>query len=251
MSTTNNLLKINNQHVVNYYYCSTDNINPVIVFLHGYMGNMFGKKSEFLKEYCKNNNFSCLMMEYRGHGSSSGKLEEFSLEDWLLDVNTVINSIIKDKKRILIGSSMGGWLSFLHALEYPNLVQGLIGIAPALDFTTDILSNKSLLQINENNMFYIKNSDGSVSNFSSNLLNSSKKLLILDKEYINLNCKIRILHGMEDALVPYTKSIEISSKLKSNDVNVILVKKGDHSLSLPENLNLLASTIEDFISPIN
>lgn len=250
MSINNNFLRINHQYVLNYYNYTIDSINPVIVFLHGYMSNILGTKANFIKEYCKNNAFSCLMLEYRGHGDSSGKVEDFSLQDWLSDVNTVINSVIKDKKRILIGSSMGGWLAFLHALEHKNFVTGLIGIAAALDFTADILSNEDFLEKHapNNNMFAITNIDGSVTNVGNNLLNTSKELLILNKESINLDCGVRLLHGMKDAIVPYTKSIEISSKLKSNNVNVTLVKNGDHSLSSPEDLRLLSSAIEDLIN---
>lgn len=248
MNKNNNFLVINKQHIIHYYYKEPKNNLPTIIFLHGYMSDIKGKKALFLQEYCNYRNYGYLMFEYRGHGLSSGDLMDCTIDHWLNDVITTINHLAKNQQKILIGSSLGGWLAFLYTLQYPKLVNAIIGIATALDFTQDLINNQALLTKNKHNpnIFLVQN-NGSTTPISKKLLTSSSKLLLLNDSVIPIEVPVRLLHGMQDQVVLYQKSLEISKKLLSNNVKTILIKNGDHSLSQPENLTLLELTIDDLL----
>jgi len=99
---------------------------------------MNGKKSIYLNQYCRKKNYSYLCFDFRGHGKSNGEFTDFGISDWYEDLNKLIN-FLKIANPILIGSSMGGWVAMLYSLKNPKKIQKLIGIAPAPDFTTDLL----------------------------------------------------------------------------------------------------------------
>ena len=109
-----------------------------LIFLHGLLSDMSGKKSNFLNNYCKKNKISYLCFDFQGHGRSSGEFTNFGISDWYNDLDNIIK-YLKIKNFILVGSSMGGWVAITYALIHPRKVTKLIGIAPAPDFTTKLI----------------------------------------------------------------------------------------------------------------
>ena len=109
-----------------------------LIFLHGLLSDMSGKKSNFLNNYCKKNKISYLCFDFQGHGKSSGEFTNFGINDWYNDLDNIIK-YLKIKNFILVASSMGGWVAIIYALIHPRKVTKLIGIAPAPDFTTKLI----------------------------------------------------------------------------------------------------------------
>lgn len=251
MKKNTNFLKLNSGHRIHYYYEQPVKNLPTIIFLHGYKSDINTTKAEFLQTFCMNKGFGCLMMEYRGHGASSGILADCSLTDWLDDVTITINTLIGDNPKILVGSSLGGWLSFLYVLNLNNTTQvnsikGIVGIAPALDFTTDLTTSNYTINedIDNNNILIFTNALETIE-ISKTFLNNIESHLLLSSATIAVNCPVRILHGLQDVLVLPSKSLQIIEKLTTLDAEVHFFKNGDHSLSQSEHLNFLGNTITE------
>ncbi len=155
-------------------------------------------------------------------------------------------------KQILIGSSMGSWLMLLATLEQPDRVASLIGIASAPDFTEYLIWEKMLdyekKELMENGIFYLK-SDFSDNPYpvTKNLIEDGRKHLLLHKN-ININCPVRLIHGLKDDDVPSSVSTQLATQLTSKDVKLKLVEKGDHKMSEPEHMQLICNTLESLLN---
>ena len=154
MSKLQHFIKGNNKIAYRYYKRSKKNL----VFIHGLMSDMNGQKSIFFNNFCRKKNFSFLCFDFSGHGKSSGDFIEFGIKDWYEDLKSLINHL-NLKNITLIGSSMGGWVGMLYALNFAKNVDRLIGIAAAPDFTKDLLwkelsdKNKDLIRSNSGSVF--------------------------------------------------------------------------------------------------
>ena len=129
-------LLFNDQYKISYKYFKRS--KKTVIFLHGLLSDQKGSKSQYLANFCRKKNYSFLCFDFRGHGMSSGNFTDYGIGDWYKDLCNVIKSL-KINNIILIGSSMGGWVAMLYALRFPKKVKKLIGIAPAPDFTTDLI----------------------------------------------------------------------------------------------------------------
>ena len=146
-------LLFNDQYKISYKYIKRS--KKTVIFLHGLLSDKKGAKSKYIGNYCKKKNYSFLCFDFRGHGMSSGNFTEYGVGDWYDDLCNIIK-LLKINQCILIGSSMGGWIAMLYALRFPKKVKKLIGIAPAPDFTTDLimkeLTNAEIKKIKMNNI---------------------------------------------------------------------------------------------------
>ena len=149
---------------------------------------------------------------------------------------------------MLVGSSMGGWIMLLAALARPERVVGLVGIAAAPDFTEDLMWNDL-----DEGMRETLTRDGVVelpSNYGDEPYTISRALIedgrdhLLLRDTIALTCPVRLLHGMADCSVPWRTALTLADKLASTDVEVVLVKGGDHRLSEPADLERLGRTLD-------
>lgn len=220
---------------------------PTLIFLPGYMSDMSGSKATAMMAWAAATGQACLLLDYAGCGLSEGVFAEETLSSWCDDVLTVGNVETMGPK-ILIGSSMGGWLMLLAALEWskrgqPHGIAGLVGIAAAPDFTEwgfndaekAIIATEGLLQEDTpySDQPYITTRKFWTDGQANRLLGTR----------IDLTCPVRLLHGQEDGDVPPEISLSLAAALASDDVQVTLVKGGDHRLSRDSDIALLIDTV--------
>ena len=219
---------------------------PCVVFLSGYRSDMSGTKAQYLADLCRAQGYAMLRFDYSGHGLSSGQFENGSISAWTHDTLTVIKAAV-DGPLILIGSSMGGWIMLLVALARSDRIAGLVGTAAAPDFTEDLMQNgfsaAQKRQLESQGFTEIPNCyDGEPYKITQALLDDGRSHLLLHSE-IPLDCPVRLIHGTNDEDVPWQTSLKIAERLRSQDVETLFVKNGDHRLSEPEDLNRLCRTV--------
>jgi pimeloyl-ACP methyl ester carboxylesterase len=224
---------------------------PGIVFLGGFMSDMTGTKAAWLEDFTAGTGQSYLRFDYSGHGQSDGLFTEGTIGSWLQDTLDVLDRLTEGPQ-ILIGSSMGGWLALLAALQRPDRVAGLIGVAAAPDFTEDLILNE-LSEIQRATLLR----DGQVavpSDYGEDpyiitqaLIDEGRAHLLL-KAPIALTCPVHLLHGMKDPDVPWQTALRITGKLETDQVAVTLVKDGDHRLARPQDLSRIGAAVMDMIT---
>jgi len=204
-----------------------------VVFLTGFMSDMSGGKALALEAYCRARGQAFLRFDYQGHGSSSGEFEAGHIGIWSDDAVAVLDQLTEGPQ-VLVGSSMGGWIMVLAALARPRRVAGLIGIAAAPDFTENILPKElgdaQLAAIEADGKIILPSGYEDDYVITKVLIDKGRKHLLLGGP-IDLDCPVRLIHGMKDQSVPWQIALELQSRLVSEDVEVELVKSGDHRLS--------------------
>ncbi len=227
-------------------YHHTEGKSAHVVFLGGFMSDMSGSKATFLEQQVTAQGYGYTRFDYRGHGESDGRFVEATIGKWLSDVLHILDEIVK-VPTILVGSSMGGWMMLLAALARPQQVQGLVGIAAAPDFTVRLMWEKMTEAqrhtLIEEGLLQVPSEYGfEPYHITKDLIEESRQHLLLDDE-IAIECPVRLLHGMRDPDVPWEFSPLVAQKLATQDVQVTLVKDGDHRLSEPEDLQRLQQTV--------
>jgi pimeloyl-ACP methyl ester carboxylesterase len=181
--------------------------------------------------------------DYGGCGASEGAFEDQGLDDWLGDTLAMIDRAAPDGPLILVGSSMGGWLMLLAALARPERVAGLVGIAPAPDFTSWGYSDEEKRTIAGTGRLEQASPYGEQPFVTTRIFWESGECNLLLGGPIPIDAPVRILHGQEDADVPWRNSLALAERLRSADVQAIFVKDGDHRLSRPQDIALLIATV--------
>ncbi len=225
-------------------YSKTIGSSPGIIFIHGYNSDMAGKKAKYIEKYAKSKKISFVKFDCRGHGKSDGKIEEFVISDWKKDLVDIIDNKTKGPQ-LLIGSSMGGWLMMLAAKLRKSRICGLIGIAAAPDFTKDLyksLSKKNILNLKKNKFIRVRKWDHTYI-WTQKLFTDGNKNLVLNKK-LNFKKPIILLHGLRDDVVPINVPQRILKIIPSNNIELRLIKNGDHSLSKKSDLKKLVNSIE-------
>jgi pimeloyl-ACP methyl ester carboxylesterase len=220
---------------------------PGIVFLGGYRSDMTGTKALFLDDYCRKRGCAYVRFDYFGHGASSGDFALGTVARWRDDAIAVIDSLTTGPQ-ILVGSSMSGWIMLLAALARPERIAALVGIAGAPDFTEELLwprlstAQRETLMA-EGRLVLPSDYDPAGYLYTRALIEDGRRHLLLGGP-IPLDIPVRLLHGMRDASVPWQVSLRLAERLTGRDVLVTLVKDGDHRLSNPAELALLAQTLD-------
>lgn len=253
-----------------YTYMQKKN-RPTVMFLPGFRSDMNGFKSLFLKKFCEDNDLSYVSLDYFGHGQSEGSFEDGTLSQWLHDVVTVI-AHCRLENMILVGSSMGGWLMLQIALRckngnntnvnnppyistnlpanIPTKIMGLVGVAIAPDFTLHVAKNLTVEQQQQllSDGFFVfptpLNPDGWM--IRQTLLDDSAAYYMLHAP-IPLDLPLRLIHGCADEDVSFQSSLKIMQLVHGGNVHVHLIKDGDHRLSRPSDLDLLAQKVTEFL----
>lgn len=215
---------------------------PVVVFLPGYMSDMAGGKAQAVLAWAKAQGRACLLLDYTGCGQSDGVFAEKSLSRWRDEVAALIQGL-GIETAVLCGSSMGGCLMLLVAEAMPDVVTALVGLAPAPDFTdwgyddaqkALLARGETLLQDNP----YGPEPTPTYARFWA----EGQQTLRLAKG-VAFDGPVRLIHGQADPDVPWEVSLKLAAALRSADVQVQLIKDGDHRLSRPADIALLLRTL--------
>ena len=222
-----------------------DGRGPTIIFLPGYMSDMEGGKASALDAWAAAEGRAMLRFDYGGCGASPGDFEAQTLADWRDDALAAIDSI--EGPVLLVGSSMGGWVMLLAALARPRRVAGLVGIAAAPDFTDWGFSEEEKERLRRDGRIAESSPYGDQPYVTTHeFWKSGESLRLLDAQ-IEIDCPVRLLHGQRDDDVPWSLSLDLAEKLRSADVQVVLVKGGDHRLSREEDIDLLIATVSHLL----
>lgn len=218
---------------------------PTIVFLPGFRSDMTGDKATALATFCAERGLAMLRFDYSGHGASSGDFLDGTIGAWASDAWAAIDALTAGPV-ILVGSSMGGWIALLTALAHPDRVAGLIGIAAAPDFTEQLMLNSMIpserATLERDGVLYVLSQYGDPTPITKALIDDGARHLVLTGR-IPIRCPVRLLHGQADPDVPWEFALRIAEQLETPDVQVALIKDGDHRLSRPSDLALLRRTV--------
>lgn len=219
-----------------------------VLFLGGFKSDMTGTKASFLDRACAARGLGFVRFDYSGHGASSGRFEDGTIGAWAEEAIAIVDRVAEGRL-ILVGSSMGGWIMLLAALARPQRVAGLIGLAPAPDFTEALIWNRlgdadrdRLMRAGRLEMPSDYSEEPTV--ITRTLIEEGRRHLLLSAP-IGIRCPVRLLHGMADPDVPYRLSLELADRIAGEDVRVTLIKHGDHRLSRDDDLALLAATLDE------
>ena len=217
--------------------------SPTILFLPGYMSDMEGSKATALDEWAAAEGRAMLRFDYGGCGASEGAFEAQGLDDWLGDMLAMIDRVAPEGPLVLVGSSMGGWLMLLAALARPERVAALVGIAAAPDFTDWGFSEEERRVLAEAGRLEQASPYGEAPFVTTlRFWESGQRSLLLGSE-IAIDGPVRLLHGQRDADVPWRNALALADKLRSADVQTLLIKDGDHRLSRPQDVALLIAAV--------
>ncbi|MBS0222080.1 MAG: alpha/beta hydrolase [Proteobacteria bacterium] len=231
-------------------YARTDGRAPTVVFLGGFRSDMTGTKAMALEAWAQQRGQAYLRFDYFGHGQSSGRFEDGTIGRWLDDSLAAIDQLANGKL-VLVGSSMGGWLSLLAARVRPDRMAGLVLIAAAPDFTERMLlkglspEDRATL-VSDGRLERPSQYSPEPSVFTWKLIEEGRRHLLLDKP-LALPCPVRLLHGQSDPDVPWEYSLQIARHLEAPEVVTTFIKGGDHRLSTPADLARLLATVEELV----
>jgi pimeloyl-ACP methyl ester carboxylesterase len=226
---------------------------PVIVWLSGFLSDMASTKVVFLSEWAAQKGYAMLRFDYSGHGVSGGDIEKASTGAWLEEAQAMM-ALVGARPVILVGSSLGGWISLLLARQLAETgdarLKGLVLIAPAWDMTEKLMWEKmsegSRSTVMTEGVYYAPSNYDDPYPITKILIEEGRNHLLADGD-VPVNAPVRILQGMRDEDVPWEHSAALVDLLATDDVELTLVKSAGHRLSEPEDLQRLARTIEALI----
>jgi pimeloyl-ACP methyl ester carboxylesterase len=232
---------------------SRDGKGPPVVWLGGFKSDMRSTKASVIDEWAERAGRAFLRFDYSGHGESEGAFEAGTISRWLEEALVVIEGFATSRP-ILVGSSMGGWISLLAARrlmqDRPALAPaGIVLIAPAVDMTERLMWERfpdGVRQTVEESGVFYRPSEYSPDEpypITKVLIEDGRNHLLFGKP-IQTGCPVHILQGMEDPDVPWEHALQLVEHLPGDSVSLTLIKDGDHRLSRPEDLERLIQAIE-------
>ena len=223
---------------------------PYVVFLHGFMSDLEGQKPRKILKFCNSKKIGFLAMEYSGHGKSSGKFTKGNISKWTNEVRTVIKRVVKKNKFILVGSSMGSWISLNQFKFFNNQILGFLGIGSAPEFLENLMwkkfNNKMKNEIKKNGIYNLKNGNYEYP-ITYQLIKDGRKNKILNKKIKN-KIYVTMIHGKKDEVVPVSYSKKVLKVFKNANKKLVIIKNGDHSLSSKRNLSKITKELNNIIS---
>ena len=224
--------------------------SPYIVFLHGFMSDLEGKKPKTFLNFAKKNKLGFLAVEYSGHGKSSGKFTNGNISIWSKETELLIKKIVKKNLIILIGSSMGSWISLNQFKIFKKQIKGFLGIGSAPEFLENLMwkkfSKKMKKDIIKNGIISLKHGEYEYP-ITYKLIKDGRKNKVL-KRYIYEKIKVTMIHGEKDKSVPPIYSKKILKIFKKAERKLVIIKNGDHSLSSKKRLGRLIKELSLIIN---
>ena len=217
-----------------------------IVFLHGFMSDLEGEKPRALLNFAKKNKLSFLALEYSGHGKSSEKFIEGNISKWSEQTSKLIRKKTKGSNLILVGSSMGAWISLKQFEIFKNRIIGFLGIGAAPEFLEHIMwkkfSKKMKKEIIKKGIYNLKHGDYEYP-ITYQLIKDGRKNKVLNKK-IYLKIKVTMVHGEKDEAVPVSYSRKVLRLFPNAHKKINVIKNGNHSLSNKRGLKLILKELK-------
>jgi pimeloyl-ACP methyl ester carboxylesterase len=244
-------LKISNikkiRYLSNYY-----KKNLYIVFLHGFMSDIEGEKPKAFFKYCKINKLGFLALEYSGHGKSSGKFTNGNISKWSKEINTTIKKVVKANNFILVGSSMGAWLSLNQFKAFKKQIKGFLGIGSAPEFLENLMWKKFTKKMKKETIkkgiYNLKHGNYEYP-LAYQLIKDGRKNKVFNKK-IDLKINVTMIHGSKDKVVPVNYSRKVLRIFTKAEKKLVVVKNGDHSLSTKNRLKKITVELNKIVSNI-
>ena len=228
------------------FICNIHKDAPFIVFLHGFMSDLEGKKPNAFLKFAKKNRLSFLALEYSGNGKSSGKFINGNITKWSNETSILIKKFVKKNDFIIIGSSMGAWLSLKQFQKFKKQIKGFLGIGSAPEFLENLMwkkftkkmksetIKKGIIQLKHGNYEYP---------ISLQLIKDGRKNKVLNKN-IDTKISVTMVHGQKDEVVPVSYSRKVLKIFKKAKKKLVIIKNGDHSLSSQKWLKIILKELK-------
>jgi pimeloyl-ACP methyl ester carboxylesterase len=231
---------------------------PGLFWLGGFRSDMRGTKAEALDRWAEAKKRAYTRFDYSGHGESGGAFADGTIGRWLEESAAVFTTCCRGPQ-VVVGSSMGAWMALLLMRELrrgetegrasPASVAGLVLIAPAVDFTEELMWRRLPAaikrEIEESGSWLRPSTYGEPYLITRRLIVEARDHLLFG-HLIETGCPVRILQGVQDEDVPWNHAVELTSRLARDDVVLTLVKDGDHRLSRPEDIERLLGVVAEF-----
>lgn len=234
-------------------YAKTDGVGPTVVFLGGLRSDMEGTKALHLEAWARARGQSFLRFDYSGHGVSSGTFEEGSVAEWAEDAIDILEAVTAGPL-VLVGSSMGGWVSLATTKALGARVVGLVTVAAAPDFTQDewwagfSAEQQEALQ-RDGRLELPSDYDDGPYVVTLKLIEDSRRILVF-RDPLPLPMPVRFLHGTSDEVVPTALALRLLEHAEGSDMRLTLVDGADHRFSTPDCLELITNTVEEVLDRV-
>ena len=229
-------------------YNLIDGQGPAVVFCGGFRSDMSGTKAVALEAWAKASGRAFLRFDYSGHGESGGVFEELTISDWLADAKAALGLLAG--KVVLVGSSMGGWISLLLSRDMPEKVAGLVTIAAAPDFTEDLMwggwDAETRATLEREGVVMEPSDYGEPYAITRGLIHDGRNNLVL-RAPLALPFPVRLLQGTNDDAVPQEVALRLLAHAEADDIQLLLVKHADHRFSTPDCLRLIERAVEEVL----
>lgn len=221
-----------------------------LMWLGGFKSDMTGTKAEALSTWAEGARRALLRFDYFAHGASSGDFRQGTIGRWRDDALAAFDQLTEGPQ-VLVGSSMGGWIALLVALVRPERVKALVLIAPAADFTEDLMwagfADEVKAALMREGVYRAPAAAGEEPyEITMGLIEEGRKHLLLGAP-VAIDVPVRVLQGMKDDSVPWAHAMRLVGALVSEDVEVHLSKAGDHRLSGADDLVRLMAVVEEVL----
>ena len=217
-----------------------------IVFLHGFMSDLEGKKPKIFLNFAKKNKLGFIALEYSGHGKSTGKFTKGNISKWTRETYLLLKKTVKKNKIFFIGSSMGAWISLNQFKFFKNQIKGFLGIGSAPEFLENLMwkkfTKKMKAEAIKKGIYYLKHGNYTYP-ITLQLLRDGRKNRVFNKK-IKSKIKVTMVHGQKDEVVPVSYSKKILKIFTNAKKKLVIVKNGDHSLSSNKGLKILKKEIK-------
>jgi pimeloyl-ACP methyl ester carboxylesterase len=230
---------------------------PLVVWLGGFNSDMRGTKAQRLADLAQREGFAFLRFDYSGHGESGGAFSDGTISIWRGDAEALITAQEAGRPLLLVGSSMGAWISLLIAIDRAKAkrpIAAMILLAPAPDFTSDLieptLTNAQRYDLNALGYFEEPSDYGpEATRYTRALIEDGRANRVMTG-MIETHCPVTILQGLADPDVPHSHALKLMSFLPMENAALTLIKDGDHRLSREQDLILLERVVVDCVAAI-
>ena len=233
-------------------YHQSPGAQPGVVFLGGFNSDMEGTKALYLEEWARKTGRAFLRFDYSGHGQSSGAFMDGCIGDWAADARAAITALTKGPQ-VLVGSSMGGWISLLLARAMPDRVAGLVTIAAAPDFTEDSMwagfDETQRRELTETGQVALPSDYGEPYIITRRLIEDGRQHLVL-RDPLSLPFSVRFLQGTADKDVDMSVAMQLLDHAIGPDMRLTLVRGADHRFSDPDCLDLIARSVTEVLARV-